>query len=68
MAGRSNLHLSLQEAKLLHLVNLLLVVQHCYATQRAHSWSCWYSRAILVANAPVVLVASYGLYRIFRPA
>jgi hypothetical protein len=66
MAGPNNLFLSFPEAKLLHLVNLLLVIESCDATRRGHRWDCWYSRAILLANAPIALLASYNLYRLFR--
>lgn len=68
MAGPNNLFLSFPEAKLLHIVNLVLILERCDATRRAHHWDCWYSRAVLIANAPVAILASYGLYRLFRPA
>jgi hypothetical protein len=66
MAG--NLYISTPEAKLLYLVNLLVVLERCDATRKGHHWGCWYSRAILLANAPVVFIAAHGLYRLFRPA
>jgi hypothetical protein len=68
MAGPSNLFLSFPEAKLLHLVNILLVIERCDAIRRAHRRGCWYSRAILLANAPVAILATYGLFRLVRPA
>lgn len=68
MAGPSNLLLSAPEAKLLHLVNLLLVIERCDANRRRHHWNCWYSQAVLLANAPVAILALHGLYRLFRPA
>lgn len=68
MAGSSNLYLTSSEAKLLHLVNILLLIESCEVTRRAHHWDCWYSRAILLVNAPVAAVAAYNLYRLFRPS
>jgi len=68
MAGPSNLFLSFPEAKLLHLVNLLLVIERCDTTRRGHDWDCWYSRIILLANVPVAIVAIHGLFRLLRPA
>lgn len=67
MAGPGNLYFNCAEAKFIHIINLVLVLKRCDATRRAHSWDCWYSRAALVANVPVALLASYGLYRLFRP-
>jgi hypothetical protein len=66
MAGPSNLYLSPSESKFIHCLNILLVIESCDATRRAHHWDCWYSRAILLANAPVAILASYNLYRLFR--
>lgn len=67
MAGPSNLYFNFAEAKLIHAINLLLVIERCDATRRAHR-DCCYSRAALIANVPVGLLASYALYRLFRPA
>lgn len=67
MADSSNLFLSASEAKLLHLASVLLVIEGCEATRREHRWDCWYSRAILLANAPVAILTVYNLYKLFRP-
>jgi hypothetical protein len=66
MAGPNNLFLSLPESKVLHLVNLLLVIEGCDAARREHRWDYWYSRAILLVNTPIALYAAYNLVRIFR--
>ena len=68
MAGPGNLYLNFAEAKLIHAINLLLVIERCDATRRAHKPDCWYSRAALIANVPVAALASYALYRLFGPA
>lgn len=68
MAGPSNLYFNFAEAKLIHAINLLLVIERCDATRRAHKADCWYSRAALIANVPVAVLASYALLRLFRPA
>lgn len=68
MAGPGNLYFNFAEAKLIHALNLLLVIQRCEATRRAHRSDCWYSYAVLAANVPVGLLASYTLYRLLRPA
>jgi hypothetical protein len=68
MAGPGNLYFNFAEAKLIHAINLLLVIERCDATRRAHRADCWYSRAALIANVPVAVLASYALYRLFRPA
>lgn len=68
MAGAGNLYFNFAEAKLIHAINLLLVIERCDATRRAHHADCCYSRAALIANVPVALLASYALYRLFRPA
>lgn len=67
MAGPGNLYFNFAEAKLIHAINLLLVIERCDAT-RAHRADCWYSRAALIANVPVGVLASYALYRLLRPA
>lgn len=66
MAGPNNLLLSFSEAKLLHIASLILLVERSDATRRAHKWDCWYSRAILIANAPAACLLAYGIYRQFR--
>jgi hypothetical protein len=68
MAGPGNLYFNFAEAKLIHAVNLLLVIHRCDATRREHSPDCWYSRAALLANIPVGLLASYALFRLYSPA
>jgi hypothetical protein len=68
MAGSSNLYLNLAESKLLHCLTILLVIESCDATRRAHRWGCWYSNAVLLANAPFAVLAFHNLYRLFRPA
>lgn len=68
MAGPGNLYFNFAEAKLIHAINLLLVIERCDATRRAHRPDCWYSRAALIANVPIGVLASYALYRLFRPA
>jgi hypothetical protein len=68
MAGPSNLYFNFAEAKIIHTLNLLLVLERCHATRRSHSRDCWYSRAALIANVPVGVLASWALYRLFRPA
>lgn len=67
MAGPGNLYFNYTEAKLIHTINLLLVLERCGATRRAHKADCRYSRAALAANIPVALFACYGLYKTFRP-
>jgi hypothetical protein len=67
MAGPGNLYFNFAEAKLIHILNLVLVLKQCADTRRQHSWDCWYSHAVLVSNVPVVLLATYGLYSLFRP-
>jgi hypothetical protein len=67
MAGPGNLYFNFAEAKFIHIINLVLVLERCDATRRAHSWDCWYSRAALLANVPVALLASYSLYTLLRP-
>ncbi|KAJ4987784.1 ubx domain-containing protein [Stagonosporopsis vannaccii] len=52
MAGPGNLYFNFAEAKLIHAINLLLVIERCEATRRAHRPDCWYSRAALIANVP----------------
>lgn len=66
MAGPSDLFLSFAEAKLLHLASLILLIERSDATRRAHRWDCWYSRAILLANAPTAFLLAHNLYRLFR--
>jgi len=66
MAGPNNLLLSFAEAKLLHIASIILLVERSDATRRAHSWNCWYSRAILIANAPAAFLLAHGLYRLLR--
>lgn len=69
MAGPGNIYFNFAEAKLIHAVNLLLVIQRCDTTRRAFSWpNNWYARAALIANLPVSIIASYALFRLFRPA
>lgn len=70
MAGPGNLYFNFAEAKIIHSINLLLlVIERCDATRRAHRADvCWYSRAALISNVPVGVLASYALYRLFRPA
>ena len=68
MAGPGNLYFNFAEAKLIHAVNLLLVIHRCDATRRGHSPDCWYSRAALLANIPVGLLAAYALFRLYSPA
>lgn len=68
MAGPGNLYFNFAEAKFIHAINLLLVIQQCEAVRRAHRPDCWYSRAVLIANVPIGVIASYALYRLFRPA
>ena len=67
MAGPGNLYFNFAEAKLIHAINLLLVIERCDATRRAHKPDCWYSRAALIANVPVAALATYALYKLFRP-
>jgi hypothetical protein len=66
MAGPNNLYFNFAEAKVIHTLNLILVLERCDATRRAHHWDCWYSRAALIVNVPVALLASYSLYSLFR--
>ena len=68
MAGPGNLYFNFAEAKLIHAFSLLLVLERCDSTRRSHSRDCWHSRAALIANVPVAVLASYALYRLFRPA
>ncbi|KAJ8108115.1 hypothetical protein OPT61_g8393 [Boeremia exigua] len=60
MAGPGNLYFNFAEAKLIHALNLLLIIERCDATRRAHRPDCWYSRAALIANVPVGVLASYN--------
>ena len=66
MAGPNNLLLSFAEAKLLHIASIILLVERSDATRRAHRWNCWYSRIILLANAPAAFLLVHGLYRLIR--
>lgn len=68
MAGSSNIFISSAEAKLIHLVNLLLIIERCDSTIKSHRGNCWYSRAILLTNLPAAGLIAYGLYKLFRPA
>ncbi|KAF1924365.1 uncharacterized protein M421DRAFT_424814 [Didymella exigua CBS 183.55] len=68
MAGPGNLYFNFAEAKLIHAINLLLVIERCDATRRAHRADYYYSRATLIANVPIGVLASFALYRLFRPA
>lgn len=68
MAGPGNLYFNFAEAKLLHTLTLLLIIERCDATRRRHHADCFYSRAALIANVPVGVLASYALYKLFRPA
>lgn len=67
MAGPNNLLLSFPEARLLHIASIILLVERSDAVRRAHTWQCWYSRALLLANAPAAFLLAYGLYRQYRP-
>lgn len=66
MAGPNNLLLSFSEAKLLNILSLALLVERSDSTRRAHSRDCWYSRAILLANAPTAILLAYNIYRLIR--
>lgn len=62
-----SLLLTASEAKILHAINLLLILERFDATRRDHDWNCVYSRAVLLAYTPVAALSTYGLYRLFRP-
>lgn len=66
MAGENNLFLSAPETKVLHIVNLVLVLERFEATRRVHDSSCWYSRAVLAINTPLVLYSAYTLFKLLR--
>lgn len=68
MAGLSNLFLSGSEAKLLHVVNLLLIIERCDSTLKSHRADCLYSRVVLISQAPLAGLVAYGLFRLFRPS
>lgn len=68
MADSSYLFLSTPEAKILHIVNILLSIERCDSTFKGHGWHCWYSRVVFLIHGPVALFSAFSLYKLFRPA
>ena len=67
MADPGHLYLSGAEVKLLTVFNYIIILRSFEAAHTRYLLKARFSRPALLVQASFTLLASYGLYRVFRP-